>query len=59
MDRYFKKSTLFLAVLTLLFMGSTFYYAQKAESYGQYIDYASQRAMSDLVSELSQIAWGR
>ncbi len=55
MDRYFKKSTLFLAVLTLLFMGSTFYYAQKAESYGQYIDYASQRAMSDLVSELSQM----
>lgn len=55
MEHHFHKSTLFLAVLTLLFMGSTFYYAQKAEGYGQYIDYTNQRAMSDLVSELSQM----
>ena len=55
MDRFFKKATFFLAALSLLFAGSTIHYARMANSYGQQLTYGSQRAMSQLVSELSQM----
>lgn len=55
MDRFFKKTTLFLSVLSVLFAGSTIYYAHTAERYGRQLTYGSQRAMSELVSELSQM----
>jgi len=55
MDRFFKKTTLFLAALSLLFAGSTVYYARMAGQYDRTLEQNSQQAMSTLVSELSQM----
>ncbi len=55
MDRFFKKTTLFLAALSVLFAASTIHYARMADQFGRQLTYGSQRAMSDLVSELSQM----
>ena len=55
MDHFFKKTTIFFSVLSLLFIGSTVYYARQSTQYGQALTYSGQRAMSELVSELSQM----
>ena len=55
MERFFKKTTAFLAALSLLFAGATVYYARMAGQYDRLLEYGSQQAMSELVSELSQM----
>ncbi|MEA4921267.1 MAG: germination protein YpeB [Clostridiaceae bacterium] len=46
---------LFISMLALVFMGSTVYYSIKSENYSQYIQYSNERALSDLISDLSQM----
>lgn len=55
MERFFRKTTFFSILTALLFAGSTFHYARLAEDYGRLLDQSSQQAMSELVSELSQM----
>jgi len=50
-----KHLTAFLSVISAVFICSTVFYAMRAELYSDYIENSNQRAMSDLVSELSQI----
>ncbi len=55
MERFFKKTTLFLSVLTLLFAGATVHYARLAGRYDHQLEDSGRHAMSELVSELSQM----
>ena len=44
-----------MSVISAVFICSTVFYAMRAELYSDYIENSNQRAMSNLVSELSQI----
>ncbi|MBQ1270961.1 MAG: germination protein YpeB [Clostridia bacterium] len=50
-----KHLSLFLSALTGIFITSTVFYGIRADKYSDYIEYSNQRAMSDLISELSQM----
>ena len=43
------------AAAAVLSLSAAFYYSAKCDRYERYIDYSGQRALSDLVSELSQM----
>lgn len=58
MKRSNKRHTMFLTALVIIFFTSTVYYSIKAEKYSQYIQHADERAMSQLVSDLSEINTG-
>lgn len=50
-----KRHAVFLCAVALMFMASTVYYSVKTEKYGRYIEYTNERALSELVTQLSQM----